>query len=346
MQKTPRRAPSFGIVGATGAVGRTILKVLEEHSLSPRQLRLFASERSRGQTLAFAGRDIAVEALEEADFTGLDAVFFSAGTEISRGWCPKAATAGAIVIDNSNAFRMDADVPLVVPEVNPHALHSIPRGIIANPNCSTIQMLVAIAPIHRANPIRRIVVSTYQSVSGTGLEAIETLTAQTRAHLAGETLPEGVYPHPIGFNLFPHIDVFLDSGLCREEEKMVRETQKILETPVPVCATTVRVPVYYAHSETVNLELTNEMSPNAARAILETSPGIVVMDDPTRNVYPTPLLAQHRDEVFVGRIRRDESVRHGLNMWVVADNLRRGAATNAVLIFEELMRSGRLAVRG
>lgn len=338
MQKPPISAPSFGIVGATGAVGRTILKVLEEHSLRPRSLRLFASERSKGQTLSFAGSEITVEALEGADFKGLEVVFFSAGTEISKSWCPKAAAAGAIVIDNSNAFRMDADVPLVVPEVNPHALNSIPRGIIANPNCSTIQMLVAIAPIHRVNPIKRIVVSTYQSVSGTGLEAVETLVEQSRALLAGETIPEGVYPHPIGFNLFPHIDVFLDSGMCREEEKMVRETQKILETPIPVCATTVRVPVFYAHSETVNLELTNAMSPDIARTILEKSPGIVVMDAPERSVYPTPLLAQHHDEVFVGRIRRDESVRHGLNMWVVADNLRRGAATNAVLILELLMK--------
>jgi len=336
-----KAAPSFGIVGATGAVGRTILKVLEEHALKPRELRLFASERSKGQTLAFAGTPVTIEALEKADFKGLDVVFFSAGTDISKTWCPKAAEAGAIVIDNSNAFRMDADVPLVVPEVNPHALDSIPRGIIANPNCSTIQMVVAIAPIHRVNPIKRLVVSTYQSVSGTGLDAIETLTEQCRAQLAGEPIPEGAYPHPIGFNLFPHIDVFLDSGMCREEEKMVRETQKIMEAPIPVCATTVRVPVYYAHSESVNLELSKAMTPEAARAILEKSPGIVILDDPSRNIYPTPLLAQHRDEVFVGRIRRDESVRHGLNLWVVADNLRRGAATNAVLILEKLMQNGR-----
>jgi len=337
------QAPSFGIVGATGAVGHTILKVLEERKLVPRRLRLFASERSKGIELPFAGSQIEVEALEGADFSGLDAVFFSAGTEVSRTWCPRAAAAGAVVIDNSNAFRMDADVPLVVPEVNPHALNDIPRGIIANPNCSTIQMVVAIAPIHRVNPIKRIVVSTYQSVSGTGLEAIETLKAQSRALLAGEPLPEGVYPHPIGFNLFPHIDIFLDSGMCREEEKMVLETRKILETPVPICATTVRVPVFYAHSESVNIELTNPMTADEARAILGKSDGIVVLDDPTGNVYPTPLLAQYRDEVFVGRIRRDESVEHGLNMWVVADNLRRGAATNGVLILEHLMKTGRFS---
>ncbi|HOY65677.1 MAG TPA: aspartate-semialdehyde dehydrogenase [Candidatus Ozemobacteraceae bacterium] len=336
-----KQTPSFGIVGATGAVGRTILQVLEQHDLRPRTLRLFASERSKGQKMRFAGTEVEVEALDGADFKGLDAVFFSAGTDISRTWCPRAAEAGAVVIDNSNAFRMEADVPLVVPEVNPHALNSIPRNIIANPNCSTIQMVVAIAPIHRVNPLKRIVVSTYQSVSGTGLEAVETLTVQSRAHLAGEPAPEGVYPHPIGFNLFPHIDIFLESGMCREEEKMVRETQKILEAPIPVCATTVRVPVYYAHSESVNLELSGAMTPDEARSLLEKAPGVVVMDVPGRNIYPTPLLAQHRDEVFVGRIRRDSSVEHGLNLWVVADNLRRGAATNGVLIFEQLMAMGR-----
>ncbi len=336
-----RKQHAFGIVGATGAVGRTFLTVLAEHGIAPHDLRLFASARSQGLKVPFAGREVTVEAVDGADFKGLDVVFFSAGTEVSKEVCPKAVAAGAVVIDNSNAFRMDDTVPLVVPEVNAHALKRH-RGLIANPNCSTIQMVVAIAPIHRVNPIKRIVVSTYQSVSGTGLEAIEMLERQSAARLAGQPLPEGVYPHPIGFNLFPHIDVFLDSGSCREEEKMVRETQKIMEAPIPVSPTVVRVPVFYCHSEAVNLELTRPVDLPALRRTLADSPSIVLMDDPARNVYPTPLQCQGRDEVFVGRLRADPSVPHGVNLWVVADNLRRGAATNGVLIYEALVREGML----
>ncbi len=332
---------SFGIVGATGAVGQKFLRVLEEHRIEPSKIRLFASEKSQGKKIRFRDEDHVVECVDGADFKGLNVVFFSAGTEVSKTFCPQAAQAGAVVIDNSNAFRMDPKVPLGVPEANAHALQNH-QGLIANPNCSTIQMIVAIAPIHRLNPLKRIVVSTYQSVSGTGLEAIDTLKQQAKAALAGEALPEGVYPHPIGFNLFPHIDVFLDSGLCREEEKMVRETQKILEAPIPVCPTTVRVPVFYCHSEAVNLELTRDMTPQAARELLAKSPSIVLLDEPERSVYPTPLLCQDRDEVFVGRIRKDPSVPFGLNLWVVADNLRRGAATNGVLIYRSLVERGQL----
>lgn len=335
------RKHAFGIVGATGAVGQKFLRVLEERGIEPSHLRLFASEKSRGRKIAFRGQEHTVEAVEGADFNGLEVVFFSAGTDVSKTWCPQAVKAGAVVIDNSNAFRMDPDVPLVVPEANAHALKDH-HGLIANPNCSTIQMIVAIAPIHRINPIRRIVVSTYQSVSGTGLEAIDILKQQATAILDNKPLPEGVYPHPIGFNLFPHIDVFLENGLCREEEKMVKETQKIMEAPIPVCPTTVRVPVFFCHSEMVNLELTREITPEAARDLLSKSPSIVIMDSLSQNSYPTPLQCQDRDEVFVGRIRRDPSVLHGLNLWVVADNLRRGAATNGVLIYQSLVERGQL----
>jgi len=334
-------AHSFGIVGATGAVGRKILTVLAEQKIQPKALRLFASEKSAGTKLPFAGTDVTVENLETADFKGLDCVFFSAGTDVSKAHCPRAVKAGAVVIDNTNAFRMDPEVPLVVPEDNPHAIKGH-KGLIANPNCSTIQMVVAINPIHRENPIKRIVVSTYQSVSGTGLEAVDILKAQAKAHLAGEELPKGVYDHPIGFNLFPHIDIFLENGLCREEEKMVRETQKIMEAPIPVCPTVVRVPVFFCHSEAVNLELTNEYSLEGIRRLLAKSPGIVVMDDPKKSSYPTPLACQDRDETFVGRLRRDESVANGLNLWVVADNLRRGAASNAVFIYQRMAADGLL----
>lgn len=335
------KSHSFGIVGATGAVGRKILQVLDEQKIEPRQLRLFASERSKGTQIPFRQNQIEVEELENADFKGLDVVFFSAGTEISQTHCPRAVKAGSIVIDNTNAFRMHPEVPLVVPEVNPHALKRH-HGLIANPNCSTIQMVVAIAPIHRQNPIKRLVVSTYQSVSGTGLDAIGILKAQSRSILEERTVPGGVYPHPIGFNLFPHIDIFLDNGLCREEEKMIRETQKIMESPIPVCPTVVRVPVFYCHSEAVNLELTNPFDLDQIRTLLRESPGIKVQDDPKNNVYPTPMACQDRDEVFVGRIRRDESVTNGLNLWIVADNLRRGAASNAVFIYQRMVADGQL----
>lgn len=328
--------PNVGIVGATGAVGQKILTVLAARDLHPEVLRLFASDRSAGRRIPVNDREIVVESLEGADFSGLNVIFFATSTDLSRQFVPRAIAAGAVVIDNSNAFRMQADVPLVVPEVNPDALR-LHRGLIANPNCSTIQMLVAIAPIHRVNPIRRIVVSTYQSVSGTGLEAVDLLCRQTRAMLDEQEVPDGVYAHPIGFNLFPHIDIFLESGLCREEEKMVLETAKILGEPVPICPTTVRVPVFFAHSEVINLELSNSFEVTEMRRLLAASPGIIVQDDPAADLYPTPLSCAERDEVFVGRIRRDPSLPNGLNMWVVADNLRRGAATNAVLIFQRLL---------
>lgn len=327
---------SIGIVGATGVVGRKFLQVLDEQGITPSSLRLFASEKSKGSKIPFQGKEYTVEAVNESNFSGLQVVFFSAGTEISQIYCPQAAKAGAIVIDNSNAFRADPEVPLVVPEVNPHALKKH-KGLISNPNCSTIQMVVAIAPIHRINPIKRIVVSTYQSVSGTGAEAIEILEKQTKAQLMGEPSPAGVYPHQIGFNLFPHIDIFLKNGLCREEEKMVNETRKILEENIAICPTTVRVPVFYCHSEAVNLELSKPFELSQISDLLAKSPGIKMMDDPANNVYPTPLQCQDKDDVFIGRLRRDESLANGLNMWVVSDNLRRGAASNGVFIYKRLV---------
>ena len=323
----------LGIVGATGAVGQKILKVIDERVKNIKALRLFASARSAGEKIAFRGRLIEVEDLEKASFNGIDYAFFSAGTEVSEKYAERAVEAGAVVIDNTNAFRMHPDVPLVVPEVNFHAIKK-QHKLIANPNCSTIQMICAIAPIHRVNPIKRIVVSTYQSVSGTGTEAIEALKTQSAQILNGEKPMVSVYPHAIAFNLIPQIDVFLpESGLYREEEKMVNETCKILESKIAVCPTTVRVPVFYGHSETVNIELTNEMSLAEVQNLLNKAEDVILVDDPANSGYPTPLEIQDKDEVFVGRLRRDMTLPCGYNMWVVADNLRRGAATNAVKIY-------------
>ena len=331
---------SLAIVGATGAVGLKLLQIIDERVKDVKSLRLFASSRSAGQKLNFRGSEITVEDVAKSSFKGVDVAFFSAGTEASLEYCPKAVSEGAIVIDNTNAHRMRDDVPLIVPEANFHAIKNH-HGLIANPNCSTIQMIVALAPIHRANPIKRIVVTTYQSVSGTGLEAIEILKKQTRAILDGQEPPQGVYPHTIGFNLIPQIDVFLpESGLYREEEKMVRETCKILESDIKVCPTTVRVPVMYAHSEAVNIELTNKMTLDEVRNILRKAEDVVLLDDPANSVYPTPLECQNKDEVFVGRLRNDPTIPVGFNMWVVADNLRRGAATNAVKIYTEMVKHG------
>lgn len=330
---------SLAIVGATGAVGLKILQVIDERVKDIKSLRLFASERSAGKTIPFRGKEIVVEDLAKADFAGIDVAFFSAGTGISKEYCSKFVKAGAIVIDNTNAHRMQEDVPLVVPEVNPHAIRRH-KGIIANPNCSTIQMVVALGPIHKVNPIKRVVVATYQSVSGTGLKAIETLKLQSDAILRNEQPPAGVYPHPIGFNLIPQIDVLLESGMYREEEKMVHETRKIMETDILVCPTTVRVPVMYCHSESVNLELTNPVEPSQIREILAAAEDIVIVDNPKDSEYPTPLACQDRDEVFVGRIRKDPTLPAGINLWIVADNLRRGAATNAVKIYTRMAADG------
>lgn len=328
---------AIGVVGATGAVGREFLRVIAERHLPCREMRLYASNASRGTTLEFAGSNLPVHSVDGADWKGLDVVFLSAGTDVSRAVSPRIAEAGAVAIDNSFAFRLEPGVPLVVPEVNAGALRSH-RGIIANPNCSTIQMVVALAPLDRAARLRRIVVSTYQSVSGTGLAASEELRSQSAAMLEGKAFaaPE-VYPHPIAFNVLPHIDRFLEDGSTLEEMKMVEETRKILERPgLRVAATTVRVPVFRGHSEAVAAEFERPLSPEEARRLLAAAPGVTVLDHPAEAVYPLPIDAAGKDDVFVGRIRRDPSVENGLLLWVVSDNLRKGAATNAVQIAEHL----------
>jgi aspartate-semialdehyde dehydrogenase len=332
------RTYSVAIVGATGLVGRTMAQVLDERDFPVGQLRLLASARSAGTTLRWRDREITVEEARPDAFDGVEIALFSAGAGTSRELAPHAARAGAIVIDNSSAWRMVPEVPLVVPEVNPDDVewHD---GIIANPNCSTIQMVVALDPLHRANPLRRIVVDTYQSVGGTGHKGVAELRQQIEADAGGQPLAPTVYPHPIAFNLVPQIDDFLEDGSSKEEAKMRNETRKIMHAPeLRIVATTVRVPVWSAHSEAVHVELTEPMSPAEARELLSRAPGVVVEDDPARSRYPTPREKAGRDEVYVGRIRRNEVFDNGLSMWIVADNVRKGAATNAVQVAEELVR--------
>jgi aspartate-semialdehyde dehydrogenase len=327
------------ILGATGAVGGVMIRVLEERGFPVRDLVLLSTQRSAGRRLAFRGAEFEVREVDGPSFADVDFALFSAGTEASRQWAPVARRAGAVVIDNSQAFRYDDDVPLVVPEVNAHALqgHS---GLIANPNCSTIQLVVVLAPLHRAAGLERVLVSTYQSVSGTGLDALAELDAQVDADRGGDAAgarEHHVYPHPIAFNLIPHIDEFGDNGYCREEMKVVWETRKILGLPgLRVAATAVRVPVRVAHSEAVTAEFARALAPEEARAVLAAAPGVAVLDEPSRALYPTPLAAAGRDESFVGRIRRDLSSDRGLCFFVVSDNLRKGAALNAVQIAEAL----------
>ena len=324
------------IVGATGLVGGEFLRVLEQRAFPIDSLKLLASDRSAGKRLSFMGEELEVAETTEDSFDNVDIALFSAGGDISRRFSPAAARAGAVVIDNSSAFRMDPQVPLVVPEVNPDDIHEH-RGIIANPNCSTIQMVVALNPIHKVNPIRRIVVSTYQAVSGTGSAAVDELREQVDLAVGGregEIAPQA-YPHPIAFNVLPFVESFLDNNYTTEEWKMVQETRKIMhEQELAICATCVRVPVYVCHGESVNVELSRPMSADEAREILAGAPGVAVQDDPASQCYPLPLYAEGTDDVFVGRIREDMSHPSGLAMWVVADNLRKGAALNAVQIAE------------
>jgi aspartate-semialdehyde dehydrogenase len=326
------------VVGATGAVGNEMLKILEERKFPVGKLKLLASERSLGKSLEYKGESLPVEVLEEDSFTGVQIGLFSAGGSISEKFAPLAAQAGCVVVDNTSAFRMVPDIPLVVPEVNPEAIALYKnRGIIANPNCSTIQMVVALKPIHDAVRIKRIVVSTYQAVSGTGKKAIDELMDQTRALLTFQDPVVKVYPHQIAFNCLPQIDVFVDNGYTKEEMKMINETKKIMNDPtIAVTATTVRVPVFYAHSESVNIETEKKITPQEVRELLAKAPGVTVVDDPADLQYPLAIHAAGRDETFVGRIREDESISNGINMWVVSDNLRKGAALNAVQIAEIL----------
>jgi len=321
------------VVGASGAVGQELLRVLEERDFPVGELRLCATSRSAGKEFPFRGRSYKVEVTSPESFSGMDLALFAGGAA-SKEFGTAAVERGAVVIDNSSNFRMDPAVPLVVPEVNPDDV-KWHKGIIANPNCSTIQMVVALKPIHDAARIKRVVVATYQAVSGAGLEAMEELTVQTRAVLdGGETVPR-VFPYQIAFNLIPHIDVFMDLDYTKEEWKMVKETQKILrDESMAITATTVRAPVYRSHSEAINIETEKKLIAAEARRLFEEFPGIVVVDEPAVKKYPMPLFASNRDEVFVGRIREDNSIPNGLNIWVVADQIRKGAATNAVQIAE------------
>jgi len=326
------------VVGATGAVGNEMIATLEQRNFPIRKLRLFASERSIGKTLKYRGQDIPVEGLTETCFKGIDIALFSAGAERSKVWAPIAAKSGCIVVDNSSQWRMDPAVPLVVPEVNPHDL-SWHKGIVANPNCSTIQMVVALKPIHDAARIKRVVVTTFQAVSGTGKKAMDELMQQTTELLNFRPATCAVYPHQIAFNVLPHIDKFLENGYTKEEMKMVNETMKIMgDVSIRLTATTVRVPVFRGHSESVNIETQKKLTVADVRMLLAKAPGITVFDAPEKNVYPTPLDCDGRDDVYVGRIREDESIENGINIWVVSDNLRKGAALNAVQIAEVLIK--------
>ena len=329
----------MAVAGATGAVGLEMIKTLEQRKFPVGSIKLLASERSEGKELRFNGKPVKVEKLTKDSFKGIQIALFSAGASRSLEFAPAAAASGAVVVDNSSAFRMEPDIPLVVPEVNPHAIAQYKkRGIIANPNCSTIQMVVALKPIHDVARIKRIVVSTYQAVSGTGLKAIDELLAQTRAILNSQEVQKKVYPHQIAFNCLPHIDVFLENGYTKEEMKMVNETRKIMEDPtIRVTATTVRVPVVHSHSESVNIETEKKLTPQKVREILSQAPGVLVVDNPALNEYPLAIHAAGRDETFVGRIREDESIPNGINLWIVSDNIRKGAALNAVQIAEILI---------
>lgn len=327
------RPHNVAVVGATGLVGRTMVKVLEERKFPVDQLVLLASERSAGKEMTFNGKSVAVHKLEDHRFKNVEFALFSAGSSVSKEFAPIAVKHGAIVIDNSSAFRMDENVPLVVPEVNrTEAFNN--KGIIANPNCSTIQLVVVLKPLHDAFKIKRVVVSTYQSVTGAGQKGLDQLTGE----LANRELTERKFPHRIANNALPHIDVFFDDGYSREEWKMMKETSKIMGEPIKLTATTVRIPVTGGHSESVNIEFEKKCSIDAVRKILCKAPGVIVQDDPKNNIYPMPILAQGRDEVFVGRIRNDDTVSSGINLWIVSDNVRKGAATNAVQIAEELLK--------
>ncbi len=327
---------NVAIAGATGAVGNEMIKTLEARNFPTKSLRLLASERSAGKMLKYKKKEIPVEVLTADSFKGIDIALFSAGASRSKEFAPAAVKSGAVVVDNSSAFRMEPDVPLIVPEVNAHAIKSH-KGIIANPNCSTIQMVVALFPLHVKAKIKRIVVSTYQAVSGSGQKAVDELSQQVKDIFAMQGVEKNVYPHQIAFNCLPHIDVFLENGYTKEEMKMVNETKKIMEDDsIEVSPTTVRVPVFYSHGESVNIETERELSADDAREILKIAPGVEVVDDPSKNLYPLAIDAAGKDEVFVGRIRKDPTIKNGLNMWIVSDNIRKGAALNAVQIAELL----------
>jgi aspartate-semialdehyde dehydrogenase len=334
-----KREYSVAIAGATGAVGAVFLDILDQRGFPVKTLRPLASARSVGKTVKFRGREIPVEELTHDSFGGIDIAFFSAGASRSKEFAPSAARAGAVVIDNSSAFRMDPDVPLVVPEINAAKIAERgKKGIIANPNCTTIVMLMALAPIHRAFGAKRVVATSFQSVSGAGAGGIRELDAQTRAWAAGGKHEPSAFPHPIAFNVIPHIDAFLEDGFTKEEMKLVNETRKILgDDSILVCPTTVRVPVFTAHSVSVAVETRKPVTVEAAREVLRKAPGLQVVDDPGALRYPMPIEAAGEDDCFVGRIRKDPSVENGLVFWVSGDQLRKGAALNGVQIAEALI---------
>lgn len=339
---------NVAVMGATGAVGTQFLWILEERGFPLDELRLLASERSRGRKLMFKGKEIEVQVLTENSFEGIDIVLASAGASRSKDFLPAAVKAGAVCIDNSSAYRMDEEVPLIVPEVNPQAAKKN-KGIIANPNCSTIQMVLPLKAIHDKSPIKRVVVSTFQSASGAGQQNILEMESQVmklskkESHygIGEHTVPEDMvknFSHQIAYNLIPQIDVFADDHYTKEEIKMIKETRKIMDIPdLAVTATCVRVPVYYAHSESVNVETAEKVSREEALKLMKDFPGITVVDDPEKGEYPMPIDAEGKDDVYVGRVRDDGSITNGLNMWVVADNLRKGAALNAIQIAELLI---------
>ncbi|HKB96303.1 MAG TPA: aspartate-semialdehyde dehydrogenase, partial [Rhizomicrobium sp.] len=330
-------AYKIAVIGATGNVGREMLNVLVQRQFPISEVVALASTRSIGTEVSFGDGVLKVKALDYYDFKGTDIALMSAGGVIAKEWAPKIAAQGCIVIDNSSAWRMDRQVPLVVPEVNADALNDIPKGIIANPNCSTAQLVVALKPLHDLFTIKRVVVSTYQSVSGAGKDAMDELFRQTRAVFVADPVEVSQFTKQIAFNVIPHIDVFLDSGFTKEEWKMVVETQKILDPDIQVTATCVRVPVFVGHSESVNIEFEKPVTAEKARAALRAAPGILVVDKREDGGYVTPIECAGEDATFVSRIRKDPTVENGLNLWIVADNLRKGAALNAVQIAESLV---------
>lgn len=333
---------NVAILGATGMVGHEFLKILDQRNFPIETLKLTASERTSGTKISFRGKELEVEVATPEAFDGIDIVLSSAGANVSQALAPDIIKRGAIIIDNTSAFRMDADVPLVVPEVNGHALKNH-KGIIANPNCSTIQLVMALKPLHDYSPLKRVLVSTYQSVSGAGKEAVEEMNQQFQAVLDGTfTKPEKtILPQHIAFNVIPHGGNFLDNGYTEEEIKITNETRKIMEIPnLPISATSVRVPVNVGHSETVNVEFESKVDLDKVREALSNFDGVIVMDNPAKKEYPMPFDLAGRDEVFVGRIREDLSCENALNMWVVADNIRKGAALNAVQIAEKMIADG------
>ena len=337
---------NVAVVGATGNVGRELLSILEERGFPAAKVVPLASRRSQGTEVSYGDRTLKVRALDNHDFSTTDIVLMSAGGDISRQWSPRIAAAGAVVIDNSSAFRYDPDVPLVVPEVNADAIEGFSRkNIVANPNCSTAQLVVALKPLHERARIRRIVVATYQSVSGAGKDAMDELFNQTRAVFVADPVEAHAFPKRIAFNCIPHIDVFMDDGSTKEEWKVVAETKKILDTKIKVTCTAVRVPVFVSHSEAVNIEFEEELTADEAREILREAPGCLVIDKREDGGYITPYEATGEDATYISRIREDPTIEHGLNIWVVSDNLRKGAALNAVQIAELLVNRGLITPR-